>query len=163
MIEKRDREAVCSFYGGDRIPLPHRTRARLWAEEGGTDEAFHTEWNRLAECFAAHREKWGGAETGAESGSGAPAAPGSGGARRLILAAKYAKDHLLFWRPKACGYTIGLNQAGRFTEAEAKSKVTGERGAHVALPESALEGYHVARVIDGDFCTKLARIYKEGA
>jgi hypothetical protein len=63
----------------------------------------------------------------------------------LILSIKYTKSFdLMWWGPNFRGYTTRLEDAGRYTEKEARSRERREYpNGHfetVAVPEAAVEG-----------------------
>lgn len=56
---------------------------------------------------------------GDRKGQGGPAAPQAGKARWLI----WSREHTAFWRPLRIGYTVNLDEAGRYDTLEAKAIV----------------------------------------
>jgi hypothetical protein len=55
----------------------------------------------------------------------------------LVLSLKWSRsrDHLVWYGPAAQGYTTNLDDAGRFTEAEARGHESGD--TEIAVPLSA--------------------------
>lgn len=45
----------------------------------------------------------------------------------------------VWWRPRSCGYTTDLDDAGRYTEEQARRIVEGARGNEVAWPVELVE------------------------
>jgi hypothetical protein len=55
-----------------------------------------------------------------------------------------------FWGPNSCGYVQDLQNAGRYTAAEAK-EIVRDRTDTVEIPESKLGRFTVRHLIDPDF------------
>lgn len=57
----------------------------------------------------------------------------------------YAYDYILWWKSDSKGYTHNLNEAGLYTEEQAKT-ICGLRGEEVAWPEEEVKKYTEAAV-----------------
>lgn len=62
----------------------------------------------------------------------------------LVFAARYSRGRegdagAVWWRPEAAGYTRDLSEAGRFTEADARTYADRTDGEHVAVPLAVAE------------------------
>ena len=54
----------------------------------------------------------------------------------LILSLKWSRgsDHLVWFKPEACGYTTDLEKAGRFTHTEATRRTRGDEKINAMVP-----------------------------
>lgn len=55
----------------------------------------------------------------------------------LILCLKELGDNLLWWRTNSKGYTVDLNQAGRYTRDQSERMQRGDDETTLAIPEAA--------------------------
>ena len=57
-----------------------------------------------------------------------------------IWAKKYSsgREHMIWWRPKANGYTDDITEAGLYSECDAMSRVRGTDD-HFAVPEEMID------------------------
>ncbi len=68
----------------------------------------------------------------------------------VIYSVKHSRaGQVLFWRPKSCGYTPDLDQAGRFDEAEARA-ICKDGETALPVPETDLERFSFRRVVNLD-------------
>ncbi len=72
----------------------------------------------------------------------------------LILSLKWTKDLLVWWRPKANGYTTDLGQAGIYTEEVQANIGTGD-DRDIAVPSSEAFALPTRQVIDSEHRHKL--------
>lgn len=63
-------------------------------------------------------------------------------ARWLLYSVSHSKEFALWWKPDARGYTTNLEDAGRYTEADAKRHEAGCHGdVRAVSPEDAAKLY----------------------
>jgi hypothetical protein len=82
----------------------------------------------------------------------------------LLLAVHYSTKGLcVWWCPGRCGYTSNIDNAGRYSRAEAESLAynEGPRGKiTVAVPESAVLGLPIARTISDEHAHVALKKYR---
>ena len=71
----------------------------------------------------------------------------------LILHESTLDGKAMWWKPNPAGYTVRLNEAGRYTKDEAMS-IARIHGTDFPVPESDIDSVlkvrHIAHVDDGD-------------
>lgn len=62
-----------------------------------------------------------------------------GEASFVIFRTEGSYDQAMWWRPNRAGYTYDINQAGRYTQAEAQRIETNSRGEDFGIPMSEID------------------------
>lgn len=70
------------------------------------------------------------------------------------------QEHVCWWKPNSCGYTICIDKAGRYSEAEARSIC--QHGECIAVPVACAEGWALSTPYYRKPNGTLAKLYDGG-